>query len=59
MLPIKSLKIHVDNHSKIPIPNPQKKKKKQIATIVFIKKHMQFNQTHTYTHAINSMPYKE
>ena len=28
MLPIKSLKIHVDNHSKIPIPNPQKKKKK-------------------------------
>ena len=29
MLPIKSLKIHVDNHSKIPIPNPQKKKKKQ------------------------------
>ena len=27
MLPIKSLKIHVDNHSKIPIPNPQKKKK--------------------------------
>ena len=37
----------------------KKKKKKQIATIVFIKKHMQFNQTHTYTHAINSMPYKE
>ena len=29
MLPIKSLKIHVDNHSKIPIPNPQKKKKKK------------------------------
>ena len=29
MLPIKSLKIHVDNHSKIPIPNPKKKKKKK------------------------------
>ena len=59
MLLIKSLKIHVDNHSKIPIPNPPKKKKKKKATIVFIKKHMQFNQTHTYTHAIKSMPYEE
>ena len=44
MLPIKSLKIHVDNHSKIPIPNPQKKKKK--------KKTNSYHSLYQKTHAI-------
>ena len=47
MLPIKSLKIHVDNHSKIPIPNPQKKKKKQPK---YLSKNTCNSIKHTHTH---------
>ena len=45
MLPIKTLKIHIDNHSEIPYQTLKKK----IAIINFIKK----------THAMKSMSYKE
>ena len=41
MLPIKTLKIDIDNHSEIPYQNLKKKKKKKITIITFIEKHMQ------------------
>ena len=46
MLPIKTLKIYINNYSEIPY---QTLKKKKITIINFIKK----------THAIKSMPYIE
>ena len=49
MLPIKTLKIHIDNHSEIPYQNHKKKKTKQ----------NNYNKFYQKTHAIRSTPYKE
>ena len=46
MLPIKTLKIHIDNHSEIPYQTLKKKKNS-------------YHKLYQKTHAIKSMPYKE
>ena len=49
MLPIKTLKIHIHNHSEIPYPSKKQKNKKQNS----------YHKLYQKTHAIKSMPYKE
>ena len=51
MLPIKTLKIYIDNHNEIPYQTLNQKKKK--------KKKKSYHKFYQKTHAIKSMPYKE
>ena len=47
MLPIKTLKIHIDNHNEIPYQTLPKRRKES------------YHKFYQKTHAIKSMPYKE